>query len=153
MTVTVIEILSAISNAATAIGVGIAASQLFMARQQATTSFEDALTGQYRLIIERLPVEALFGEQIPPDTHVGLLPYFYRYFDLCNEQIFLRRQKRITDKTWENWIDGIKSNMQRPAFAAAWAEIARRAEDDFDLLRELCPPMSLTSTPGGAHPL
>ena len=142
-----LEILSALSNVATAIGVGVAASQLFMARQQATTSFEDALTNQYRIIVERLPVEALFGEQLRPDTQIGLLPHFYRYFDLCNEQIFLRKKKRITSKTWENWVDGIKSNMRRPAFAGAWAEVARRADGDFEHLRELCPPRAAASAP------
>lgn len=137
---TAFEVLAAISNAATAIGVGVAASQLFIARRQATTTFEDSLTNQYRSIISHIPVEALFGEPLSLKAQASLLPHFYRYFDLCNEQIFLRKKNRITDKTWQNWVDGIKSNMSRPAFATAWAETARRAPDDFDHLRELCAP-------------
>ncbi|WP_144007168.1 hypothetical protein, partial [Pelomonas sp. KK5] len=137
---TFLESLSALSSVATAVGVAVAAQQLFITREQATTSFEDTLTSQYRTLIERIPVEALFGEPLPPDSQVELLPHFYRYFDLCNEQAFLRQKKRITDKTWENWEDGIKSNMKRPAFAAAWQEVAYRAQGDFEHLRELCPP-------------
>jgi len=135
-----LEILGALSSLATAVGVGVTARQLFVTREQATTSFEDSLVSQYRSIIERIPVEALFGENIDPDAQTKLLPHFYRYFDLCNEQIFLRKKKRITDKTWSNWSDGIKSNMTRPAFATAWSEVAHRAVGDFEHLRELCPP-------------
>ena len=147
---TFLELLSALSSLATAIGVGIAARQLFIAREQAATSFEDSLTSQYRTLIERLPVEALFGEGLQPLDQTALLSHFYRYFDLCNEQAFLRKKKRITDKTWENWREGIISNMRRPAFAAAWAEVARRSAGDFDHLRELCPPIEPARTNGDA---
>jgi hypothetical protein len=137
---TTLEVLSALSNVATAIGVGVAAWQLFTTRQQAATTFEDSLTSQYRSLIERLPVEVLFGEPLNPQTQTDLLSHFYRYFDLCNEQAFLRKKGRISDQTWENWKDGITTNMNRPAFAVAWAEVASRAQEDFEHLRVVCPP-------------
>ena len=136
-----LELLSALSNFATAAGVAVAASQLFFTRRQAATTFEDSLTHQYRSLIERIPVEALFGEKLLPQTQADLLPHFYRYFDLCNEQAFLRKKKRISNGTWANWRDGITGNMERPAFAQAWAEVAHRAQQDFEHLRELCPPI------------
>lgn len=135
-----LEILGAISNAATAIGVAVAAWQLLVTRQQARSSFEDSLTSQYRALIERIPLEALLGERMSEDDVKRALPHFYRYFDLCNEQAFLFRHERVSEKTWENWKDGIFSNLKRPAFARAWAEIAARAKSDFDYLRELSPP-------------
>ncbi len=137
---TTLEVLSALASIATAGGVGVAAWQLFVTRQQAVTSFEDSLTSQYRALIERIPVEALFGEKLRPGDQAALLAHFYRYFDLCNEQAFLRKLGRISKKTWINWEDGIKTNMARPAFAAAWAEVAHRARGDFEHLRALCPP-------------
>lgn len=137
---TLIEFLSALASAATAAGVAVAAYQLLMTRKQALTTFEDSLNSQYRIAIERLPLEALFGEAIPSNEIDALLPHFYRYFDLCNEQAFLRMSKRISERTWRNWEDGIKSNLNRPAFAAAWSEVAARANDDFEHLRNLCPP-------------
>ena len=132
------EVLTALSNIATATGVAVAAYQLLIARRQATTSFEDNLNTQYRQVIEPLPLEALFGEPLKEDLS-GLLPHFYRYFDLCNEQAFLFSLGRVSEKTWKNWEEGIKGNMARPAFKAAWHEVARRAKGDFESLRKLCP--------------
>ena len=135
-----LEVLSALSNIATAIGVPVAAYQLLITRHQATTSFEDTLNIQYRLAVERLPIEALFGEPLKGEDQSALLPHFYRYFDLCNEQAFLFSLGRVSKRTWINWEEGIKGNMARPAFKAAWKEVAQRANGDFDSLRRLCPP-------------
>lgn len=135
-----LEVLSALSSIATAIGVAVAAYQLLITRRQATTSFEDTLNTQYRLAIERLPIEALFGEPLKGEDQSELLPHFYRYFDLCNEQAFLFSLGRVSERTWINWEEGIKGNMARPAFKAAWKEVAQRAQGDFDSLRRLCPP-------------
>jgi hypothetical protein len=126
------EGLASLASVATAVGVAVAAYQLFVARQQARTTFEDSLNAQYRVVIERLPLEALFGEQINRAEVFGHLPHFYRYFDLCNEQAFLQKNGRISKKTWQNWEDGIRANMSRPAFALAWSEVAGRASGDFD---------------------
>ena len=144
---TLLESLPVLSNGATAIGVAVAAYQLFVVRRQATTSFEDSLNNQYRAVIEHLPIEALFGDKLRADDHVGLLPHFYRYFDLCNEQAFLHSTGRISEKTWHNWEEGIKSNLARPAFEVAWFEVARRATGDFDSLRALCPPRQPSAKP------
>lgn len=130
--------LAALSSIATAISAAVAAYQLLISRRQATTSFEDSLNTQYRKVIKPLPIEALFGEPLKVDL-LGLLPHFYRYFDLCNEQAFLFSLGRVSEKTWKNWEEGIKGNMARPAFKAAWQEVARRAEGDFESLRKLCP--------------
>ena len=140
------EGLSSLASVATAVGVGVAAYQLFIARQQARTTFEDSLNAQYRVAIERLPLEALFGEHVKESEVLSLLPHFYRYFDLCNEQAFLHKNGRISKMTWQNWEEGILTNMRRPAFALAWSEVAARANDDFDYLRSLCPPRSRTTT-------
>ena len=143
---TLLEALPILSNGATAIGVAVAAYQLFVVRRQATTSFEDSLNNQYRAVIERLPIEALFGEKLRADDQAGLLAHFYRYFDLCNEQAFLHSTGRISQKTWHNWEEGIKSNLARPAFEVAWSEVASRATGDFNSLRALCPPRQSTET-------
>ena len=143
---TLLESLSALASLGTAVGVAVAAYQLFVARRQAMTAFEDSLNNQYRIAIGRLPVEALFGEELPKGGQDSLLPHFYRYFDLCNEQAFLHAHGRISEKTWRNWQEGIRSNLTRPAFAFAWAEIARRASGDFAALRELSPPQTVRPT-------
>jgi hypothetical protein len=126
-----------ISSIATAIGVFFAAFQLWHTRARAITTFEDSLTNEYREIIDRLPTEAILGETLTPEVQVKHLHDFYRYVDLTNNQVFLRKIRRISKRTWRFWADGIETNLARPAFAAAWAEISRRAGNDFSELRRL----------------
>jgi hypothetical protein len=56
----------------------------------------------------------------------------YRYFDLCNHQTLLHRQGRISDRTWEAWSAGIRSNLERPWFRDRYRMIieSRDAVDD-----------------------
>jgi hypothetical protein len=64
----------------------------------------------------------------------------YQYLDLCNQQVFLSKLGRISKDTWVYWLDGISTNLQRPAFARAWSEIAARSNGDFSELRGVFPP-------------
>jgi len=135
-----LEVLSALSSIATAVGVAVAAYQLRVTRKQGITAFEDSLAAQYRDVAASIPLKALLGEALTDDEHSGHLQYFYRYFDLCNEQAFLHKNGRVSDNTWTFWEDGICTNLHRPAFVRAWQEVANRAKDDFNELRALCPP-------------
>jgi hypothetical protein len=123
----------------TASGVFVAASALGLSVRQARTSFEDGLAREYRQIAQELPVGALLGEPGDPpgsEAFVETLDRFYRYVDLTNEQIFLRKRGRIRQSTWRDWAVGINGNLDRAQFKAAWAYIAERSPDDFDELRE-----------------
>lgn len=148
----VADLLQGASNVATAVaavftafGAWAAVRQLRLLEQQSATSFEDGLVDEYRDIAKELPLDALLGVDMGPQEVAAVLSVFYRYFDLCNQQVFLHKQGRIRTETWRLWRDGIVSNIQRPAFARAWAEIAAKATGDFDELRALCPPRSETS--------
>lgn len=143
----VADLLQGASNVATAIaavftafGAWAAVRQLRLLEQQSVTSFEDGLVDEYRDIAKDLPLDALLGVDMSAPRVAEVLPVFYRYFDLCNQQVFLHKQGRIREETWVLWKDGIESNLRRPAFARAWAEIAAKAIGDFDELRALCPP-------------
>lgn len=37
---------------------------------------------------------------------------------------------RVSARTWRFWADGMRSNLERPAFSSNWAEISRRAPSD-----------------------
>ena len=146
------ELLQGASNLATAVAVIFTAfgawagvRQLRLLEQQSVTSFEDGLVVAYREIAKDLPLDALLGANMKERKVDHHLPVFYRYFDLCNQQAFLYKQGRIRPATWQLWLEGIVSNLQRPAFALAWAKIAARAVGDFDELRALCPPAPLPS--------
>jgi hypothetical protein len=145
-----LEIVGVAASVATAIGVLIAGWQLYLTKRQAVTQFEDQLTAQYRAIARRLPLAALLAELLDDAAHVQALADFYHYFDLSNEQAFLRKQGRITAGTWANWREGIEQNLRRPAFARAWAEVSARAPDSFNDLRELVPTAATTTDPAVA---
>lgn len=141
-TATLLDIIQASAAVATAVGVFIAGWQLGLSKRQAVTTFEDQLASQYRDIARRLPVEALLGETLDEASYREALPEFYHYFDLSNEQACLRSQKRIRKRTWSEWRDGIKQNVNRPAFARAWDEISCRAPESFNDLRREIPELA-----------
>ena len=132
-----VESIQDVASIATAIGVFSAASQLWHTRARAITTFEDSLANEYREIVGRLPTEALLGESLTPEVRRMKFHEFYRYFDLTNNQIFLRQIGRISKKTWEFWSEGMQTNLARPAISDSWAEISRREGSDFSELRRL----------------
>ena len=132
-------VLQAIAAVATAIGVGIAAWQLVDAKREAQSRFEEGLTEQYRAIAAGLPLDALLGKPLSDDELGSCLRAFYHYFDLSNEQAFLRARKRVRKDTWANWREGIEQHLNRPAFQAAWLRLAPSPDGSFDELRRLLP--------------
>lgn len=123
---------------ATAVGVGVGVIQLRSASRQAVSEFEDSLTQLYRALVAEFPVEAFLDEPISTEDLMAHRSTFYRYFDLCNEQVFLRMRSRVTPETWEQWRDGIKTNLGRVAFAVSWTEhFERQTDGDFRELRRL----------------
>ncbi len=135
-----IEALSVLAYIATAAAVIVAARQLVLSQRQNVTNFEDSLAKEYRKIASKLPIKALLGETLSDEEYAKCIDKMYRYFDLCNQQIFLQKIGRVSDKTWIFWRDGMASNLKRPAFKLAWAEIAARANGDFSELRNEFPP-------------
>ena len=137
------ESIAALASVATAFGAITAAWQLYLVHKQSITTFEDLFAKEYRHLAASLPTKALLGEPLNDDEHRNHFDEMYHYFDLCNEQAFLQKAGRISEKTWTFWRDGIASNMRRPAFARAWQEFSTRANGDFSELRALFPPKAL----------
>lgn len=138
-----LETIQTAAAVATAVGVLLAGWQLWLTKRQATIQFEDQMSAQYRDIVGRLPIGALLGEPLTSDEQAAALKDFYHYFDLSNEQAYLHERRRITKKTWAEWREGIEQNLNRPAFAAAWAEITRRAPESFNELRRVASSLAL----------
>ena len=98
--------------------------------------FEDSLTKEYREITKELPIEAFFlNREFSKEDILKYAQCFYRYFDLCNEQVFL--SKRLSSSTFDEWKRGMAGNLKRPAFKAAWLHIRNLTGDFTDLQREL----------------
>ena len=84
-----------------------------------------------------MPVEALLGRELSPDVLKDSLIVFYRYFDLSNEQAFLRTRSRIGNRTWDDWKEGMRQNLKLPAFQSAWREIRAAGTGAFDDLAKV----------------
>lgn len=132
-----ISLVNALASVATAIGVFLAGWQIKMAKQAARSEFEDHLMEQYREIIRRIPIEALLGKDLDEQAWKNTLDDFYRYIDLSNEQVFLRRNNRISGATWRSWCEGIESNIKRRAFNKAWEHFKNEAPKYFKELQFL----------------
>ncbi|MGV7224958.1 MAG: hypothetical protein ACQ9MH_26020 [Nitrospinales bacterium] len=126
-----LDIIQLSALVATSLGVGIAAYQIWQTKKQSITSFEDDFTRQYRDIIQRIPVKALLNENLSDDDFQMALNEIYNYIDLTNYQIFLRKQNRIRSQTWEILRDGMKANLELPAFKRGWEMIKERTPDNF----------------------
>lgn len=128
---------SAIGSVGTAVAVFVAAWQVRKSTQQARTDFEDDLSREYREVARCIPVKAHLGQDLGDEEFERAFPSLYQYVDLTNEQIFLRMNGRISKATWFNWVDGMKSNLDRPAFSQAWARIKDGSQGSFSELRRL----------------
>lgn len=73
-----------------------------------------------------------FGKHIKNKLHE-----FYQYFDLTNQEIYLKNKNKITDETWDEWEEGIIYLLKRDSFMYAWELIDKTVtEATFNELRE-----------------
>ena len=124
-------------SVATAVGVLIAAFQLRTSSKIAQSEFEDSIDQQYRDLARGIPVDALIGKRVSEDKKEMTRELIYNYLDLCNEQIFLRRKKRIRKDTWVDWCAGIESNLSKQEFEKVWSEVKKEAPQTFTFLERL----------------
>ncbi len=124
---TILDWITALASTATAIGVLIAVFQLWHAEKLASTEFEDQLRRDYRDICAALPVKTFMGQPLSEKELQEALGQFHQYFHLCNSQLFLRSQGRISLATWEMWSRGMIANFELDAFQQAWEFIHTEA--------------------------
>jgi hypothetical protein len=148
----VLTLITTIASALTAIAAVAAAfylrKELGELTTDAQTTFEDDLSREYRAIVASLPMEAFYVDGSPLLRKMGA---FYRYFDLSNQQLFLAKKGRVSPATFEEWEEGIVGNMQLPAFAAAWKDLAEHLPENYfkplrDLLDEKRPAAPIKSS-------
>lgn len=122
---------------ATAIGVFIAAFQLRASSKIAQSEFEDSIDQQYRVLAKDIPVDALIGRAVSEEKKELTRELIYNYLDLCNEQIFLRKKKRVRKDTWVDWCAGMQSHLQKEEFKKVWLEIKKESPKTFTFLERL----------------
>ncbi|MES9946762.1 MAG: hypothetical protein ABW080_17550 [Candidatus Thiodiazotropha sp.] len=111
------ETAKVVASIATAIGVAIAAWQIRRNAEQTKTSFEDSLNKEYRELMRPIPLKALVGDNVTKIEVEASREAIYNYLDFCNQQVYLRKQKRIRKSTWLEWQEGMKINLALPLFA------------------------------------
>ena len=126
-----------IASVATAIGIFFVAWQIWQSHKLAQTAFEDSLDQQYRDLAMQIPVDVLIGKPTPEKKKEEIREIVYNYLDLCNEQVYLRKKKRISNTRWVDWMEGIKDNLEKPAFCEVWEEVKKESKSTFTFLSEL----------------
>jgi hypothetical protein len=92
-----------ITSIATAIAVFIAAWQLRETRKLSESAFEDSFDEKYRQLAFSIPVDALLSKKVDKDKIEIAREGVYNYLDLSNEQIYLRKKKRVSYERWIEW--------------------------------------------------
>jgi hypothetical protein len=136
----VFKLSEAVTSIATVVLVFLVWRQIRLAGKQATTTFEDSLTEQYRRIMENIPTDIWLGSELKAldeERRHHCRDAIYRYIDLSNEQAFLHNKKRVTDEAWIEWSDGIKLNMKLSAFDEVWTQVKEKCPASFKELRVL----------------
>ena len=133
--------ISAIAAVVSVFGLLLVWRQLSLTKKITQLAFEDALEKEYRDLVAQIPTKALLDSSLDTEQYREAFDEFFRYFDLSNTQIILRRRNRIGLETWNSWRLGMKFNFLLPAFDRAWAEVAMRTDDHatefFSELRKL----------------
>lgn len=81
---------------------------------------------RYSQIMEEMPADVF----LPGDTDlIEMTEDHYkamsRYFDLCCEEHFLNTKGRIDPSVWDDWKEGIETNMSKAVFKKAWKEMEK----------------------------
>ena len=131
------EITRVVASIATAVGVAIAAWQIRRNAEQTRTSFEDSLNKEYRELMRPIPLKALVGDSVTAEEVEAAGEAIYNYLDFCNQQIYLRKQKRIRKATWLEWQEGMKINLELPLFAEVAEKVFAKLPYIFSELQKL----------------
>ncbi len=128
---------TSIASIATAIGIFLAVFELRGNWKLSQSQFEDSLDQQYRELAKGIPVDALIGKTVTTEKKEITRELIYNYFDLSNEQVFLRKRRRIRKDTWLDWCAGIQAHLQKVEFQNVWQEMKTESPQTFTFLEKL----------------
>ncbi|MFT5610752.1 MAG: hypothetical protein ACI9WC_001952 [Arenicella sp.] len=136
--------LTTLTSLATTIGVLIGACAVLIgaweirqSKKLSEAQFEDSFDQQYRELSHEIPVDALLGKSLDEGKKNQAREAIYNYLDLCNEQVYQRVKKRVSQARWHEWSSGIKANLNRPFFNEIWEEVKIESKGSFSFLERL----------------
>jgi hypothetical protein len=60
----------------------------------------------------------------PEEERIRVLGAFREYFNLCSEEMWLHKHRRIDRETWTVWEQGMQQVARFPRFLEAWQMLA-----------------------------
>jgi len=108
---------------------GVGVSTLIGIRNQLWMQMFAEYTRRYSEIMDEVPFEARRPggayslEALPTDQHHEVLRALRNYLNLCSEELYLAKTRRLDRRTWRIWTSGIKDTLRLPCFNAGWREM------------------------------
>ena len=114
----------AVTAAATIIGLGFVATQLYFLLKQLRLQQYIEYTKRYQEIALNFPesineASFLFGD-LTKNERDKTMRYMRAYFDLCFEEWHLNNEKLVDRKFWDIWKGGMEFAFSKPSFQQAW---------------------------------
>lgn len=128
---------STLTSLATVAWIFIAAWELNQSRLLAKSTFEDSFDEKYRQLAFDIPVDALLSKKVSRAKREIARESVYNYFDLSNEQTYLRTKKRVSYNRWKEWSTWIQQNLKRPFFQEILKEVEADSYETFSYLERL----------------
>jgi hypothetical protein len=115
-------VISDIALIVTAIGVIGGVLGLRQSYRERLRQFESRYVERYWQILDRLSLEALSGscqDATSDSDNKAIRTYLY----LCEDELEMRANGYIADRTYELWADGIKNQLEQSMFANIWKQV------------------------------
>jgi hypothetical protein len=96
-------------------------------KKQLTAHLYAEYTKRYQHIILEFP-ENINTADLPvedSDEYRDVMRQMRAYFDLCYEERALHKRGYIDKTTWNDWRQGMKAAVGKPAFQQAWQRISK----------------------------
>lgn len=110
----------AIASMVTALGVVFAGISIRAGLVQRHRQFEALYINRYWSLLDRLSSEAVITKQRPisPDDRLAIR----LYFQLCQDEIEMYQRGWITERTFEEWRQGMAAALKAEPFASEWSK-------------------------------
>ena len=125
--VTVAHIAAVVGVVSVLVAMGATAAALRGVREQLRLQVFLEFTRRYNELVLDLP-EGARDPRVDPDTVSRIDPAALRrfargYFNLCSEEHFLQRQKKIEPTIWSIWCSGIDNVLRLSWLRSLWGEL------------------------------
>ncbi len=133
-------------NALTCLAIFVAIWQLLFHARQMHRDLEMHYVDQYWQIIHSTSAEWRLSYFLDTPLQSQDLRAIQDYLQLCDDEVQLRANARVTDSTWYIWADAISFMLSNPSFAKA---LESSPDGTFKWLKR----MMESETPGSYDPL